>query len=138
MIFAETWYKTYNSKLLAIVKVFKIWHHYLKGCKHKIFVLTDHNNLSRFMDTKSLSFKQIRWTQKLSQYHYQINYCQGKANAAANTLSQFLQWSQDKKNKFQVENSQIFYCLQNLLINASLARLSFSFSSSFFLLLHLH
>ena len=35
MILANTWYETHNSKLLAIVEAFKIWWHYLKGCKHK-------------------------------------------------------------------------------------------------------
>lgn len=34
----------------------KIW---MEGCKHE--VLTDHNNLSRFMNTKSLSSRQVRW-----------------------------------------------------------------------------
>ena len=59
MIPAEIRYKTYNSKLLAIVKVFLIWRHYLEDCKHEILVLTDHNNLRRFMDTKSLSSRQV-------------------------------------------------------------------------------
>ena len=47
---AKTWYKNHNDELLAIVKAFKTWKHYLKGCKHKILVLTDHSNLQRFMD----------------------------------------------------------------------------------------
>ena len=47
-------------------------------------------------------------------------------------LLQFLQKSQDEKNKLQAENSQIFCCLQNLLTNASLV------SFSFFTLLYLH
>ena len=42
---AKTWYKTYNSKLLAMIKVFKIWKHYLEGYNHKVFVLIDYNNL---------------------------------------------------------------------------------------------
>ncbi len=42
--FTKTWYKTQNSKLLAIVKVFKTWKHYLEGCKHEVLVLTDHDN----------------------------------------------------------------------------------------------
>ena len=29
MIPVETWYKTHDSKLLAIIKAFKIWRHYL-------------------------------------------------------------------------------------------------------------
>ena len=74
MIPAETWYKTYDGKLLAIVKAFKTWRHYLKGCKHEVLVLTDHNNLCCFMDTKSLSSRQVRWAQELSCYHFCINY----------------------------------------------------------------
>ena len=57
----ETRYKTHDAELLAIVKGFKIWCHYLEGCKHEVFVLTDYNNLLHFLDTKSLSFCQIRW-----------------------------------------------------------------------------
>ncbi len=34
MISAETRYKTHDQKLLAIVKAFKTWCHYLEGCKH--------------------------------------------------------------------------------------------------------
>ena len=45
MIPAETRYETHNDELLAIVESFKIWRHYLEGCKHEVLVLTDHNNL---------------------------------------------------------------------------------------------
>ena len=45
MISVETWYKTYDQELLAIVEAFKTWRHYLESCKYKVFVLTDHNNL---------------------------------------------------------------------------------------------
>ena len=55
MIPAKTRYKTHNGKLLAIIEAFKTWRYYLEGCKHNILVLTDHNNLRCFMDTKSLS-----------------------------------------------------------------------------------
>ena len=58
---AKTRYETHDGELLAIVEVFKIWQHYLKGCKHEVFVFTDHNNLCPFMDTKSLSSRQVRW-----------------------------------------------------------------------------
>ena len=60
MISAETRYKTYNAELLAIVEAFKTWRHYLEGCKHEVLVLIDHNNLCWFMDTKSLSSRQVR------------------------------------------------------------------------------
>ena len=45
MIPAETRYKTHNVELLAIVKVFKIRRYYLEGCKYKILVITNYNNL---------------------------------------------------------------------------------------------
>ena len=75
MIPAETWYKTQNGELLAIVEAFKILRHYLEDCKHEVLALTNHNNFSCFMDTKSLSFCQVRWAQELSKYHFRIDYC---------------------------------------------------------------
>lgn len=53
MIPAKTRSETHKQKLLAIVKAFKTWRHYLKGCKHKVLVLTDYNKLFQFMGTKS-------------------------------------------------------------------------------------
>ena len=91
MIPAKTQYKTHDGELLAIVEAFKTWRHYLEGCKHKVFVLTDHNNLRQFMDTKNLSSCQVRWAQELSHYHFRIDYCQRKANGAADALSRFPQ-----------------------------------------------
>ena len=45
MIPAKTRYETYDGELLTIVEAFKTWKHYLKGCKHEVLILTDHNNL---------------------------------------------------------------------------------------------
>ena len=61
MILVKTWYKTHDSKLLAIVEAFKTWRHYLEGCKYKVLILTNYNNLCHFMDTKSLSFRHVHW-----------------------------------------------------------------------------
>ena len=97
MIPAETRYETHDGELLAIVKAFKTWRHYLEDCKHEVLVLIDHNNLCCFMDTKSLSSRQVRWTQELSQYHFWINYRQGKANAATDALLRFPQRSQSEE-----------------------------------------
>ena len=99
MIPAETRYKTHNAELLAIVEAFKTWCHYLEGCKHKVLVLTDHNNLQQFMDTKSLSSRQVCWAQELSRYHFQIDYRQSKANGAADALFRFPQKSINEEEK---------------------------------------
>ena len=126
MIPAETRYKTHDDELLAIVEAFKTWRHYLESCKHKVLVLTDNNNLRQFMDIKSLSSRQVRWAQKLSRYHFQIDYCQGKANRAADALFRFFQRNQAKKDELQTENTRILYKLRSSLTNASFSGLSTS------------
>ena len=59
MILSKTWYKTHDGEFLAIVEAFKTWRHYLEDCKHEVLMLTNQNKLRRFMDTKSLSSKQV-------------------------------------------------------------------------------
>ena len=107
MIPAETRYETHDAELLAIVEAFKNWRHYLEGCQYEVLVLTDHNNLRRFMDTKSLSSCQIRWAQELSRYHFRIDYCQGKANSAADALSRYPHQSQSEDKILPAENTKI-------------------------------
>ena len=124
MIFAETCYETYNNEFLIIIKAFKTWKHYLESCKHEVLVFTDHNNLRRFMDTKSLSSRQVHWALELSRYHFRIDYCQGKTNEAVDALSRFPQRSQDEEKKLRAKNTQILHRLQTSLINASLSGLS--------------
>ena len=118
MILAKTHYQTHNTKLLAIVKVFKNWCHYLKGCQYEVLVLTDYNNLRRVIDTKSLSSHQVRWAQELSRYYFRINYCQSKSNGAADALFRYPQRSQGKEEILQAENIRILQCLQSSLTNA--------------------
>ena len=97
MILAETRYETHKGELLASIKAFKTWKHYLEDFQHEVLVLTNHKNLRWFMDTKSLSFKQVYWARELSYYHFQIDYCQSKANGAADTLSQYLPQSTEEE-----------------------------------------
>ena len=106
MISAKIWYKTHNSKLLAIVEAFKIWRHYLKGCKHEVLILTNHNNLCCFMHTKSLSSKQVCWAQELFCYHFCIDYQQSKANRDTDALLQYFQQNAKEKATFRAKNHQ--------------------------------
>ena len=126
MIPAETRYETHDGKLLAIVEAFKTWRHYLEGSRHEVLVLTDHNNLRRFMDTKSLSSRQVRWAQELSRYHFRIDYRQGKANGAANALSWYPQRSAKEEKTLWAENVKILHRLQSLLTTASRSGLTLS------------
>ena len=126
MILAETRYETHNSELLAIVEAFKTWRHYLEGSRLEVLVLTNHNNLRQFMDMKSLSSRQVCWAQKLSRYHFRIDYCQGKANGAADALSRYPQRNAEEEVALRAENVKILHRLQSSLTNASLSRLSIS------------
>ena len=118
IILAKTRYETHNAELLAIVEAFKNWRHYLEGCQYKVLVLTDHNNLRRFMNTKSLSSRQVCLAQKLSCNYFRINYRQGKANGAAYALFCYLQRSQGEEEILQPENTRILPRLQSSLTNA--------------------
>ena len=89
-------------------------------------MLTNLNNQCRFMDTKILSSKQVRWAQELSRYHFWINYYPSKANRAADALSCFFQRNKDEEEKLWTENTQIHYCLQSSLTNTTPSGLSTS------------
>ena len=126
MIPAETRYETHNGELLAIVEAFKTWRHYLEGSQHEILIVTNHNNLRRFMETKSLSFRQVCWAQKLSRYHFRIDYYQGKTNGAADALFHYPQRSAEEEETLRTKNVKILHRLQFSLSNTSLLGLSTS------------
>jgi hypothetical protein len=79
---AELNYGTPDQELLAIVRCFSHWRHYLEGSHIPIEVLTDHNNLRHFMSTTTLSRRQARWALELSAYDFVISYRPGKSNPA--------------------------------------------------------
>ena len=119
MILAATSYETYNGELSATVEAFKTWRHYLKGSQHEVLVLTDQNNLRRFIETKSLSSRQVRWAQKLFRYHFWIDYYQGKANKADDALSRYPQQGAKKEETLRAKNVKILHRLQSLLAKVS-------------------
>ena len=111
MIPAKTRYETHNYEFLAIVEAFMTWRHYLERFQHEVLVLTNHNNLRWFMKTKSLSSRQVQWAQELSRYHFQIDYRQGKANAAADALSWYPQQNAKKEETLCTDNVKILHRL---------------------------
>ena len=68
------------------------------------------------MDTKSLSFCHVCWSQELFYSYFWIYYCQGKTNGAANALSRFSQRDDKEETNLQAENTQILHYLQFSLI----------------------
>ena len=93
---AEMSYEIHNKELLVIIDTFKQWRVYLKGLKHEVQVYSDHKNLLYFMTTKVLNWRQVRWSEELSQYNFRIHYWKGSENAKADALSQWADYLQDK------------------------------------------
>ena len=80
-------YEIHDKELLAIVETFKQWRVYLEGSKHTIKVYTDHKNLVYFTTTKVLNRRQVRWSEELSSFNFEIHYRKGSENAKADALS---------------------------------------------------
>ncbi len=71
------------------------------------------------MNTKNLSSRQVQWAQELSRYHFRIDYRQGKANGAADALSQYPQRSAEEQETLRAKNTKILHRLQSLLARMS-------------------
>jgi hypothetical protein len=79
---AELRYGTPDQEMMAIVEAFKHWRHYLEGSRYPIEVLSDHQNLQRFMTQKRLNGRQARWCYYLTPYDFHIVYRTGRTNPA--------------------------------------------------------
>ncbi len=82
---AETRYPTHEQELLAIVIALKEWRHYLYG--NKFIVQTDHKSIIYFKTQEHMSPRQIRWSEYLQQFDYEIQYKAGSENVVADALS---------------------------------------------------
>ena len=53
-------YNIYNKKLLAIVIVLKKWRVFLQRTAELFIIKTDYKNLTGFLTTKELNYRQVR------------------------------------------------------------------------------
>src|ERR1700722_20223698 len=83
---AERNYNIYDKELLAVIRAFKEWRHWLEGTAIPVMIVTDHKNLEYFMTTKSLTKRQNRWAIFLSEFNFKIRYRPGGLNAKAAAL----------------------------------------------------
>ncbi|CAG8982228.1 hypothetical protein HYALB_00013966 [Hymenoscyphus albidus] len=85
---AQQNYSIFEKELLAIVLALEHWKIYLQGAKHRVTILTDHENLKTFTTTKELSNRRLaRWSQTLAGFDIVIRHVSGTSNARADALS---------------------------------------------------
>jgi hypothetical protein len=84
---AERNYPTHERELLAIVLALRTWRHFLLGSEFSVICQTDHRPLQSFLSQTTLSARQVRWQQFLSEFNLQVTYLPGKVNTFADGLS---------------------------------------------------
>jgi len=84
---SEKRYEVHNKELLVIVKALQDWRPYLAGTEKPIQIYMNHKNLRNFATTKQLNQWQVRWTEQLADYEFQIHYKKGNENGEADALS---------------------------------------------------
>jgi hypothetical protein len=84
----ERRYPTHDREMLAIIHMLGEWRTYLQGRQPFVIrIRTDHNSLQYFMTQQSLSARQARWLDKLSDFDFKIEYIRGPTNVVADALS---------------------------------------------------
>ena len=71
---AELNYNVQDKELLVIVQAFQHWRVYLEGAQYLVKVIMDHKNLTNFTTLKILNHQQVRWSEILSAFNFQIQY----------------------------------------------------------------
>lgn len=84
---AEVNYDTHDKELLAVKYGCEEWRAYLQGTLKPITVETDHKNLEYFLTTKTLTRRQARWLEFLSEYNLKFVHIPGINNGRADALS---------------------------------------------------
>ena len=101
---AEQNYDIFDKEMLAIFFAMVEWRPLLLSLQHQFMVLTDHRSLTYFMTTKSLTRRQVRWAERLSEYDFLITYRPGKDNTQADALSRREDIYPDDKLSFEEKN----------------------------------
>ena len=97
---AERNYPIYDKELLAVVRAFEAWRHYLEGATHQVDVWTDHKNLEWFRTSQKLNRRQARWSLYLSRFDYKLTHKAGSTNK-----SDGLSRRPDHKRGVELDNS---------------------------------
>lgn len=106
-------YEIYDKELLAIVKAFEEWRPELQGTEEPVEVITDHKNLEHFTTTKLLNQRQVRWSEFLSDFRFQISYRPGKKATIPDALSRLP--GDEPTDRYDITDSRIAHRYRTLL-----------------------
>lgn len=84
---AERNYSTTEGECLAVVWGVKHFRPYLFGTKFNL--VTDHASLKWLMNSQDLNTRLMRWSLKLQEYDFEIEYRPGKQHSDVDALSRF-------------------------------------------------
>lgn len=80
-------YNIYNKEMLTVVNALEAWHHLLEGAPHKIWIISDHQNLVYWTTARDLTRRQARWALYLSRFNFEIEHRPGASLGKPNALS---------------------------------------------------
>ena len=103
---SELNYEIYDKEMLTIIKAFKQWKTYLEESKNPVQIYTDHKNLIYFMIIKVLNRWQVWWSEKLSNFNFEVHYQKESENVKTDALSQRLDYIKNKSQMIQSVLSQ--------------------------------
>ena len=87
LILVELNYNIYNKELLAIIIVLKEQRAFLQGIIDLFIIKPDYKNLIRFLTTKELNQRQVKWIEILAEYYFKIKYIKGINNIKVDALN---------------------------------------------------
>jgi hypothetical protein len=105
---AEHNYEVHDKELLAIIEAFRHWRVYLEGQAHETKVISDHQNLTRFLTTHIMTPRQLRWYEDIATFRMKIHYRKGSENARADAMSRredYMKGEPKKGIQFLVRNA---------------------------------
>jgi hypothetical protein len=79
-------YKIHDKELLAIIRALKEWRPELKMVP-RFTIVTDHKNLRYFHKLRQLSERQMRWSDVLAEFDFDLQYRPGKQAVRPDALS---------------------------------------------------
>jgi hypothetical protein len=80
-------YSIHDKELLAIIMALEEWRHLLEGARHKVLILTDHQNLLYFSQAHNLNRRQARWALYLSRFNFELVHRPGRLSGKPDALS---------------------------------------------------